>query len=131
MPLPHQNPSAIPPKRMIMRISAYSLYMKPPRNKLRPTIIGPTCVSCDCNPCDCTGEIGDNTHAAQVATKGPAWVRARIAYEARCTKIRATLPKSSPAFANAMSEACATYEAAMVADIGARRAAKLGAGVAS
>jgi hypothetical protein len=39
-------------------------------------------------------------------------------YEAAAAHIRATLPRSSREFADAMSAACAEYRAAMVADKG-------------
>jgi hypothetical protein len=43
---------------------------------------------------------------------------ARTKYEARTAEIRATLPRSSREFADAMSAACAEYRAAMVTDKG-------------
>lgn len=52
---------------------------------------------------------------------------ARTAYEARCAEIRRALPASTREFADAMSDACAEYEAAMVADLGPARARRLGA----
>lgn len=49
-------------------------------------------------------------------------------YAARVAELRSTMDSRTSAFATAMSEACAAYESAMVADIGARGAARLGAG---
>lgn len=53
---------------------------------------------------------------------------ATAAYKARVARIRDTMDRGSVAFAVAMTDACAAYESAMVADIGRRRASKLGAG---
>lgn len=56
--------------------------------------------------------------------------RAQIAadtYKRRTAEIRSTMDSGTREFADAMSAACAEYERAMVADIGADRASELGA----
>lgn len=50
-------------------------------------------------------------------------------YASRVSAIRATMDPASRAFAVAMTDTCAEYERAMVADIGRRAAEKLGAGM--
>lgn len=58
------------------------------------------------------------TNAAQIA---------RAQYEATMATLRSTVPNGSREFAWLAADACAAYEAAMVADIGTTRANKLGA----
>lgn len=53
---------------------------------------------------------------------------AAAAYRNQIAEIRATMSASTREFASAMTAASVAYESAMVADLGAVRAAKLGAG---
>lgn len=53
--------------------------------------------------------------------------KAMLAYKLRTAELRATMNTASREFAAAMTAACADYERAMVTDIGAARARKLGA----
>ncbi len=57
----------------------------------------------------------------------PATTAATV-YNARVAEIRRSLPSHSREFSDAMTEASAKYEAAMIADIGVAAATQLGAG---
>ncbi len=64
--------------------------------------------------------MSNTSTAAQIAA---------VVYRERCVAIKATFAHGSREFADAMTAACAVYEASMVADIGLKRARRLGAGV--
>lgn len=55
---------------------------------------------------------------------------ARAQYERTMSELRSAVPTNSREFATRASAACAAYESAMVADIGADAAGDLGAGLA-